>query len=143
MGTFGRFSMKQSFWTHPDLVQFANYSEKLRKKRYFGYKVPKKGNWERGLKKVQQLAISYGIEYNPKSPFEKYDTPEPITWIKLKTGETIGITNRENIPDHVKKGEYHVFNAHWLDFMIYPIKNKKRAQETLIKLITTFDGELQ
>lgn len=142
MVTFGHFSMKQSFWTHPDLVKFANYSEKLEKSSYKGYQVTKKGNWERGLKKMQQLAISYGIEYNPKSPFEKYAPADQITWIKLETGETIGITTRKDIPDHAKKDGLHVFNAHWLDFMMYPIKDKKTAQKALIKLFTTFDGKL-
>ena len=103
----------------------------------------KKGNWERGLKKMQQLAISYGIEYNPKSPFENSDLPEPITWIKLKNGETIGITTRKDIPDHAKKDGFHVFNAHWLDFMLYPIKDKKKAQNTIVRIFTTFNGELK
>ena len=133
----------QSFWTHPELQKFEEYSKKAKVKKDVINDLDGKNNWERGLKKMQQLAIGYGINYNPESPFKIKKLPDPIVWIKTKRNEIVGITNRESVLDHKKFGDYHVFSAKWLEMMICGAKDKKAKLNGLIKAFILFDGRLE
>jgi len=135
----------QSFWNHPELLKFKKYTDKLVTKGCKGNDVTMK-NWQKGLKQMQQLAISYGVQYQPENPFGD-STPIPLIpepdldetkWVNIPDVGIVGITDKYG--DVWKKDGKYIFSAKWLDFMMDGITDGTKYGKVLMKIIKTFDG---
>ena len=123
------------FYRHPEYLKFKKYTENLMKRAEKSNKVTR--NWERGREKMKLLALTYNVDYNPEPPFDR--KPKTV-WFKLDDGLLIGVSDKSG--DHWIEDGKHVFSARWLDYMMYPVKDKDVNTNFLIALITEFEGEL-
>ena len=135
----------QSLWSDPIFIKFKNFTAKLEKEfENPGTDWDKKlESWHRGLRKIKQLGVSYGMTYDKPLPlFASGDMIKKITWFKFKfegKEQTYGLWPGA---DHVIIDKKHVFNQHMLNFFMDGIKNSDKAKAKIFELITVFEGKV-
>ena len=136
----------QSFWSDPAFQAFKAYTDKLQKMYDDGKHTEvaeKVKNWKKGLEKMKQLAMGYGMKYDKPLPmFASGDLIEKITWVKSKFKGKELVYGIWDGADHVKVDGKHVMNQHMLDFFVEGITDKEKAKAKLFELMVVFDGKI-
>ena len=141
--------MAQSFWTEPTYQKFNKYVDWLKTVVHKLSTEKRKAHelkYKSGCAKVQQLALSWGVEWSPKFSsaklFTPIDNPDKITWFnpKLKDSDI----NRVGVwfGDNCKEDGLFVFNVFWLLSFVdgMPLQQRKNRLRIFIELDCTAEN---
>ena len=134
--------MAQSFWSEPDVEKFNQYVDWLKKVAHtFSSDKREKHvlKYRAACAKIQQLALSWGVDWKPKFPAAKMLAPvknaSKITWFnpKIEDVDRVGVW----FGDNTKRDGFFVFNVYWLLSFVdgLPIEQRRRR----LKIYIDFD----